>query len=117
MSQHKEELRFLHMLEHAREALAMVQGKRRSDLDNDRMLELSLVRLVEIIGEAAARVRTESSEKYPSIPWLQIVGMRNRLVHGYDAVDLNVLWDTIVDDLPPLIAELEKIILLEKSGD
>ena len=59
------------------------------------MLELSLVRLVEIIGEAAARVGTESREKYPSIAWLQIVGMRNRIVHGYDAVDLNVLWDAI----------------------
>ncbi len=58
--------------------------------------------LVEIIGEAAARVGTESREKYPSIPWLQVVGIRNRLVHGYDAVDLDVLWDTIIDDLPRL---------------
>ena len=73
------------------------------------MMELSLVRLVEIIGEAAARVGTNSREKYPSIPWLQIVGMRNRLIHGYDAVDLDVLWDPITDDLPPLIDELKKI--------
>ena len=106
-------LRFRHMLDHAREAVAMIKGKERLDLDSDRMLELSLVRLVEIIGEAAARVRPESKEKYPSIPWLQIVGIRNRLVHGYDAVDLDVLWDTIIDDLPPLIAELEKIFLKE----
>jgi uncharacterized protein with HEPN domain len=111
MSQHSDEVRFRHMLDHAREALGMVQGKYRSDLDNNRMLELSLVRLVEIIGEAAARVGTESREKYSSVPWLQIVGMRNRLVHGYDAVDLDVLWDTIIDDLPPLITELEKILL------
>ena len=115
MSQHKDEVRFRHMLDHAREAVAMIQGKERLDLVSDRMLELSLVRLVEIIGEAAARVGTESKEKYPSIPWLQIVGIRNRLVHGYDAVDLDVLWDTIIDDLPPLIAELEKIFLLEKE--
>ena len=110
MSQHKDEIRLRHMLDHAMEAMAMVQGKKRSDLNSDRMMELSLVRLVEIIGEAAARVGTERREKYPSIPWLQIVGMRNRLVHGYDAVDLDVLWDTIIDDLPPLIAELEKIL-------
>ncbi|MBU0987640.1 MAG: DUF86 domain-containing protein [Proteobacteria bacterium] len=97
------------MLDHAMEAMAMVQGKKRSDLNNDRMMELSLVRLVEIIDEAAARVGTNSREKYPSIPWLQIVGMRNRLIHGYDAVDLDVLWDTITDDLPPLIDELKKI--------
>ena len=117
MSQHSDEIRFRHMLDHAMEAMAMVRGKNRSDLDSDRMLELSLVRLVEIIGEAAARVGTESREKYPSIPWLQIIGMRNRLVHGYDAIDLDVLWDTIVDDLPPLIAELEKILPLVKGGN
>ena len=74
------------------------------------MLELSLVCLVEIIGEAAARIGTESREKFPSISWLQIVGIRNRLVHGYDVVDPDILWDTIIDDLPPLIAELEKIL-------
>jgi len=117
MSQHSDEVRFRHMLDHAMEALAMVKEKNRSDLDNNRMLELSLVRLVEIIGEAAARVGTESREKYPSVPWLQIVGMRNRLVHGYDAVDLDVLWDTIIDDLPPMIAELEKILLTKKDGN
>ena len=102
------------MPDHAREAVAMIKGKERLDLDRDRMLELSLVRLVEIIGEAAARVRPESREKYPSIPWLQIVGIRNRLVHGYDAVDLDILWNTIIDDLPPLIAELEKILPPDK---
>ena len=111
MSQHSDEIRFRDMLDHAREALSMIRGKKRSDLDSERMLELSLVRLIEIIGEAAARVRIESREKYPSIPWLQIVGMRNRLVHGYGAVDLDVLWDTIIDDLPPLISELEKILI------
>ena len=115
MSQHSDEIRLRDMLDHAREALSMIRGKKRSDLDSERMLELSLVRLIEIIGEAAARVRIESREKYPSIPWLQIVGMRNRLVHGYDAVDLDVLWDTIIDDLPPLISELEKILFSKKN--
>jgi len=67
--------------------------------------------------EAAARVSPESREKYTSIPWIQIVGMRNRLVHGYDAVDLDVLWDTIIDDLPPMITELGKILPTKKVGD
>jgi uncharacterized protein with HEPN domain len=115
MSQHSEKIRLRDMLDHAKEALAMVREKKRSDLENERMLELSLVRLVEIIGEAAARVETESREKYPSNPWLQIVGMRNRLVHGYDAVDLDVLWDTIIEDIPPLISELEKILLSKRE--
>jgi len=48
--------------------------------------------------------------KHQSIPWPRIVGMRNRLIHGYDQVDLDILWDTIEYDLPPLIIELEKIL-------
>jgi len=98
------------MLDHAREAVAMIKGKERTDLLHNRMLELSLIRLIEVIGEAAARVSPDGQAKYPSIPWPQAVGMRNRLVHGYDQVDLDVLWDTIKYDLPPLIKALEKIL-------
>jgi len=63
MSQHKDEIRFRDMLDHAREAVSMVRGKKRSDLDSERMLELSLVRLVEIIGEAASRDLDELVKK------------------------------------------------------
>jgi len=110
MTQHDERIRLQHMLDHAREAVSLIEGKKREDLDRERKLELALVRLVEVVGEAAARVSLDLQAKYPSIPWQQIVGMRNRLIHGYDQVDLNILWDTIEFDLPPLIAELEKII-------
>ncbi len=110
MTQHNDTIRLRHMLDHAQEAVAMVGGKDRSDLHRDRVLELALVRLVEIIGEAAARVSPETQDRYPGIPWKEVVGMRNRLVHGYDSVDLDVLWDTLEDDLPPLIAELEQIL-------
>ena len=85
----------------------MVQGRGRADLDRDRMLELALVRLIEIVGEAAARVSEAGQASFPSIPWRQVVGMRNRLIHGYDAIDCDVLWDTIRDDLPPLIERLQ----------
>jgi uncharacterized protein with HEPN domain len=98
------------MLEHAREAVLMIEGKERSDLRSERMLELSLIRLIEVVGEAAARVSPNSQTTYSYIPWPQVIGMRNRLIHGYDQVDLDVLWDTIEDDFPPLIAELEKIL-------
>lgn len=110
MSHHDDQIRLRHMLDHAREAVSLIQGIKRADLKNERILELALVRLVEIVGEAAARVSDESREKYPGIPWFQIVGMRNRLVHGYEEVDLDILWDTIKVDLPPLILELKKII-------
>ena len=110
MTQHDDMVRLQHMLDTAREAVAMIDGMERSDLWRERMLELSLVRLIEVVGEAAARVTHGGQAKYPSIPWQQIVGMRNRLIHGYDQVDLHILWDTIEVDLPPLITELEKIL-------
>lgn len=89
----------------------------RPDLDCDRMLQLSLTRLVEIVGEAASRVAAADRAAYPQIPWPKIVGMRQRLAHGYDVVDLQVLWDTITDDLPPLIAELKRALGEESGGD
>ena len=84
----------------------MIDGHVREDLPKDRQLNLALVRLVEIIGEAAARVTEETREKHPQIPWLDIVGMRNRIVHGYDEVDLDILWDVIELHLPRLIEQL-----------
>ena len=110
MSQHDDQVYLKHMLDHAREAVEMVAGKTQADLDQNRMLELALIRLVEIIGEAATRAGSEIKSSNSQIPWREIIGMRNRLTHGYDTVDLKVLWDTIVEDLPPLITDLEKII-------
>jgi uncharacterized protein with HEPN domain len=97
------------MLDAAREAAQMAQGKSRPDLDANRQLNLSLVRLLEIVGEAASRVPVGERANYSSIPWMQIVGLRNRLIHGYDNVDFDILWEIVTQDLPPLIAELEKI--------
>lgn len=87
----------------------MIRGHARGDLDTDRKLNLALVRLVEIIGEAATRVRPEVRNRHPGIPWLDIIGMRNRIVHGYDQVDFDILWDVIQLHLPPLITELQRI--------
>ena len=87
MSKNESRIPLRHMLDHAREAYALIQNKSREDLDADRLLNLALVRLLEIIGEAASRVSPEERVHYPGILWLQIVGMRNRLIHGYDLVD------------------------------
>ncbi|HUT79419.1 MAG TPA: HepT-like ribonuclease domain-containing protein [Polyangia bacterium] len=98
------------MLDNTREAMAIAADRRRADLDGDRLLELGLVRLIEIVGEAAAKVTDDFRSDHPQIPWPQIVAMRNRLVHGYDEIDLDVLWDTIRDDLPSLATELAKLL-------
>ena len=110
MSQHHDRVRLCHMLDSGREALALASGKQRTDLESDHVLELALTRLLEIVGEAANRVSPETQSQHPQIPWRQIVGLRNRLIHGYEAVDIDILWDIIEHDLPPLIATLEDIV-------
>jgi uncharacterized protein with HEPN domain len=109
MPHSKDSARLRHMLDHAREAVEMAESKTRADLDKDRKLNLALVRLLEIIGEAAGRVSMEEQSRYPQIPWPEIISLRNRLIHGYDAVDFNVLWSIVSTDLPVLIKNLEKI--------
>lgn len=111
MSPPKDLIRLQHMLDYAREAMELIQGKERKDLDADRLLGLALVRLLEVIGEAASRVSPEYQSIYPSIPWSQIIGLRNRLIHGYDAVDMDILWEILSRDLPGLVSELESIVL------
>ena len=102
--------RIQHMLSQAEEAAALVIGRARSDLDTDRLLNLALVRLLEIVGEAAVRVSDEFREKHTEIPWIQIAGLRNRLIHGYDEVDFDILWYIVSLDLPLLIAEPERLL-------
>ena len=110
MSRRESAVRLRHMLDHAREAVAMTKKKSRGDLDSDRKLNLALVRLLEIVGEAAGRTPQNERTRYPEIPWPQIVGLRNRLIHGYDSVDFDILWQIVKSDLPPLIQHLEKIL-------
>jgi uncharacterized protein with HEPN domain len=110
MTQHDDTVRLRHMLDYSRKATAMLQGRIREHLNTDEMLSLALTRAVEIIGEAAARVSPAIQLKHASIPWPQIIGLRNRLVHGYDAVDLDILWNIVQTDLPLLIEQLETAI-------
>lgn len=110
MSRHDDGVRLRHMRDHAAEAITMTQGRRREDLDQDRMLELALVRLMEIVGEAAGRVTPQTRAQLPDIPWPDVVAMRNRLIHGYDSVDHDILWDTINDDLPLLLQAIDRLL-------
>lgn len=110
MPPHDDSVALRHMLDYARTAVRMVADRTRRDLDTDEILRLALTRAIEVVGEAAARVPTAAREKHPNIPWPQIVGVRNRLIHGYDTIDLVILWDIVTLDLPPLIAQLEAIL-------
>jgi uncharacterized protein with HEPN domain len=105
-----DETRLHHMLDAARRASAFIAGRSREDLDEEDLQTQGLVRMLEIIGEAASQVSSEGRAKWGGINWRPIIGMRNRLIHAYFDVDLDVVWLTAVDDLPPLIAELERIL-------
>jgi len=98
------------MLDAAREALEFAQGKTEYDIGDDRRLVLSLVKEIEIIGEAAGKVSEPTRRQFPQIPWQDIVDMRNRLIHVYFDIDVGVVWDTVSQDLRPLAAALETVL-------
>src|SRR5919199_2791968 len=102
------------ILEAARLLQKFVEGVNQDTFENDLMRQAAVMRQLEIMGEAARRLSEETRQELSEIPWHQIIGMRNRLIHVYDDVDLAIVWDTVQNDLPPLIAQLEKIVPLEE---
>lgn len=110
MSRRDDAVSLQQMRDHAREAVDMAAGRSHADLESDRQFQLALTRLVEIVGEAAGRVSEPGRRKHEAIPWREVVGTRNRLIHGYDRVDLDILWEVVRKDLPDLIAQLDAIL-------
>ncbi len=110
MSRRDDTVPMRHMLDHAREAVVMVRGRSRSDIDTDRMLQLAVTRILEIIGEAANRVTQEGRARYDDIPWQDIINTRHRIVHGYDTVNYDVVWKILDEELPDLIAALDRAL-------
>ena len=100
-------IRAQHMLEAARDAAGMAAGRTRRDLERDMMLRRALVNAVQEVGEAAAKISPAGRARLAALPWGQIVGMRNRLVHGYDRINLDMLWAVAAEELPGLIQGLE----------
>jgi uncharacterized protein with HEPN domain len=98
------------MLDYAETAISFVNGRDRRDLDSDRMLYLALIRALEVIGEAASQVSSAGRASFNDLPWQQMIGMRNRLIHAYIAVNADIVWNTTVNSLPPLIAALNRIL-------
>ena len=106
----------LDMLVAAREAVAFTDGLSYSEFAGDRRSQLAILKSVEIVGEAASRLSADTRERNQDIPWREVVGMRNRLVHAYFDIDLRLVWDTVNDDLPVLISQLEPLVPPESRG-
>ncbi len=106
----KDKDRIRHMLEAALKAAEFSRGHKRSDLEKDEKLALSLIHLLEILGEAAGKVSAGFRQNHPQIHWNQVSGIRNRLIHGYFDIDLDIVWQTVTARLPGLIRELKKTL-------
>ena len=103
-------VRLQHMLEAAQEGMAFCAGKGREEIRQNRVLTLALVRCIEIVGEAASQVGPETRVEVADIPWAKVVAMRNHLIHAYFDIDWDLVFDTVVGDLPPLVAVLKRVL-------
>jgi len=105
-----ERLRIEHMLSISRSALKAIAGKSFHDLHVENEFTLALIKRIEMIGEAASRISPTTRKALSGIPWAAIVNTRHRLIHGYDAIDLSIVWQIATEDLASLIAGLESAI-------
>ena len=110
MSRRNDRAALADMRAHAVEAMELFENATPDELESDRRTILALLHLVQIVGEAATRVTTAIRDAHPEVPWTDVIGMRNHLVHGYDDADLNLLHSTIATDLPALVAQLAAIL-------
>jgi uncharacterized protein with HEPN domain len=108
--QPEDRIRVEHMLDACRSVSRFLAGRQRKALDEDEMLRFALVRAIEIIGEAASKVSPEGRQQMTGVPWREAIGIRNRLVHAYFDIDLDVLWKTATTAIPELSAQLETIL-------
>ncbi len=100
----------LDILESARIAIGYLGAKTKMEFAADMECQDAIMRRLEIIGEAAGRIPEQAKVMLPQIPWNEMKSMRNFIIHEYDGVDPNVIWETLKKDIPVLIATLEKAL-------
>lgn len=115
--QPEDRIRVLHMRDACESIQRFALGRTRQDLENDEMLQFALVRALEIIGEAATRVSESTRKQALDIPWREATGIRNRLIHAYFDVDLDILWVTACESVPQLQVQLDALLSADRSGD
>jgi uncharacterized protein with HEPN domain len=106
----RDEAYLLDILIAARKALQFLEGMTRQAFAQSELHQNAVIRPLEIIGEAARQVSRKTRDAHPEIPWEQMIGMRNRLIHEYFRVNLATVWETVQSDLPSLIALIEPLV-------
>ncbi len=112
----RDRLRLQHMLDACDAVMAFMNGKSEQDLVADKLLVSAVTRQIEIIGEAANMLTLEIRGEHPEVPWKQIIGMRNKIIHEYFAVQTDTVWDVVMNDLPVLRGQLDAIITKLPEG-
>ncbi len=110
MSKHDPKVTLRQIAEYGRHAQELCAGKSAADLKADWRQALAFERVIEVLGEAVKRLPDELRQQYPAVPWKLVAGMRDRVSHGYDAVDYQTLWDAVQEDLPVLLATVEEML-------
>lgn len=110
----RDELRLRHALEAADRIATYLSGVDRDSFRANRMLQDALIRNLEIVGEACVNLTPEFRDAHPEVPWHKATGIRNRLVHGYFDVDLQVVWQTAVDSIPPFANQIRTILCAKR---
>lgn len=100
----------LDIVHSARLAGDYMDGISPDELMADNLLQDAVLRRIEVIGEAARRLSMETRMQIDEVPWTEIIAMRNLVIHEYDDVDINTVWQTVKTDLPLLITQLEKYL-------
>ncbi|SRR6266511_3074504 len=106
----RDEVYLLDILIATRKALKFVEGIDRKEFEDNEIIQNAVMRPLEIIGEASAKISKEFRKAYPNIPWREMVGLHNRLIHEYFRIDFSAVWDTIHKDLPNLIELIEPLV-------
>jgi len=104
-------VRLQHIVDFASRAISFTTGSTQEEFNRNEVLQYACVHLLEIIGEAANEITDKTRGQYPGIPWLKMINMRNRLIHGYIDANMDIVWLTIKNDLPPLIDQVRRIRL------
>ena len=107
--------RLEHMVHAAEQIIRATEDRSRTHLDEDWIFAMGLIKGFEVIGEAAARVSPACQHRHPLLPWSDMVGMRNRLVHGYFDIDLNIVWQTATVEVPDLVRRLREAVKIEQQ--
>ena len=103
-------VRLRHIVDALSAAIGFVQGRQREDLDDDQMLLFALMQAIQIVGEAASKISAELRDRHADIPWINIIGMRNRLVHAYFDINRDILWTTVTQACPELLAQIKPLL-------